>query len=79
MKIIVPLRLSDLILMIAVGAVTLACRGTRGTLEGEQADAEQADRARHHYDRPAYLLFTGEGEPAGRTSAAIRSRAARVR
>ncbi|TVQ72972.1 MAG: iron-regulated protein [Balneolaceae bacterium] len=51
--------------MIAIGAGTVACSGAHGTLQGEGADAEQADRARHHYDRPAYLLFTGEGEPAG--------------
>ena len=65
MKIHFPLRLLILFLIIAVGAGAVACTGVRETLSDEQADTEQLDRIRHHYDRPAYLLFTGEGEPAG--------------
>jgi len=60
-----PLRFSVLILMIAIGAGTVACSGARGTLSGERVDAEEIDRVGSHYDRPAYLLFNGEGEPAG--------------
>lgn len=50
-------------LMIAVS--TAACSGPREALTGKQTDADRTVRDLQLADQPAYLLFTGKGDPAG--------------
>ena len=63
-----------LILFLVISAGAIACSGPHGALldermdaevtDNEVADAELAASEKQQADRPAYLLFTGKGEPA---------------